>query len=314
MTKPGQGIRGSVPVSIIRATLFLAAISRVSIVLAQSAGVFTPTGSMTAQRAGHTATLLPNGKVLIAGGYQNVLPDSILASAELYDPSTGMFIATANMSVPRVRHTATLLPDGRVLIAGGATDLSAEIFDPSRGTFAVTGAMVVRPYSWLQAATLLHDGRVLIAGDPTAELYDPVTGTFAATSPYAASAPTYMETAVLLADGRVLLTGGGDVAGWTELYDPATGKFSLAGRMSTWSDVNTATVLTSGKVLFVGNVENDGFPADAEIFDPPSGLFTRLASAAANHEYAAAASPRWNGAGHRWPTPRREWRGCLRVL
>src|ERR1700683_3382482 len=102
--------------------------------LAQSTGTFAPTGSMTIARSGHTATLLPNGKVLIAGGYTGSVQ---LASAELYDPGT--FAPTGDMTTPRAGNTAVLLPNGKVLIAGG---LSAELYDPSTGTFTATGDSV----------------------------------------------------------------------------------------------------------------------------------------------------------------------------
>jgi Kelch motif len=280
----GQNIRATAKL-MIPIVLVLGLIQ--SIALAQS-GTFAATGNMTTPRSAHTAALLPNGKVLIAGGYQQTLPNSILSSAELYDPSTGTFTATDKMSIPRAGHTATLLADGRVLISGGSGDLSAEIYDPASGAFTATGDMVALPYSWLRSTTLLQDGRVFIAAQPTAEVYDPVSGTFATVGPYAAPAPTYMETATLLPDGRVLISGGNDAAGWTELYDPTTGMFSLAGNENYWSDVNTATLLMSGKVLFVGT-DDSPFPANAEVFDPAAGTFIPIGNAATAHEYAAVA-------------------------
>src|SRR5277367_6820470 len=103
--------------------------------VAQTAGTFTTAGNMTTPRANHTATLLPSGKVLIVGGVQQTFPNNVLASAELYDPSTGSFTPTGEMSTPRHGHTAVLLADGRVLIAGGQNstqDLAtAEVYDPS---------------------------------------------------------------------------------------------------------------------------------------------------------------------------------------
>jgi hypothetical protein len=134
----------------------------------------------------HTATLLPNGKVLIAGGFAQ----SIWASAELYDPVSGTFTPTGAMTTPRWDHTATLLPSGKVLIAGGRVDpsgapqASAELYDPASGTFSATGPMTAARIR--QTATLLNNGKVLIAGGDypylqTAEIYDPSTEIFTPT-------------------------------------------------------------------------------------------------------------------------------------
>jgi hypothetical protein len=140
-------------------------------------GTFTPTGSLAVARAGHTATLLKDGKVLIAGGLTNTQDSaSGTASAEIYDPSTGTFTRTGDMGVAREAHTATLLTDGTVLIAGGGLSsptLFAEIYDPSTGSFTPTGSMGTARVG--HTATLLTDGRVLVAGSgyflASAELY-----------------------------------------------------------------------------------------------------------------------------------------------
>jgi hypothetical protein len=201
-------------------------------------GAITIVGSMGSARRGHTATLLPDGKVLIAGGYGSEDVSARyygeLSSAELFDPASGRFIPTGSMGSVAGYHTATLLRNGKVLVVRGK---SAERYDPSAGTFTPTGPMAFVRWSGF-TATLLRDGRVLVAGgrnrggdegaDPsqTAELYDPSTGTF---SPAAGPlvAPRTRHTATLLRDGKVLLAGGGAAASMSsaELFDPASGRF-----------------------------------------------------------------------------------------
>ena len=134
------------------------------------AGTFSPTGSMETARSSPTATALPDGRVLIAGGASGQAESSVaLASAELYDPATGTFSPTGSLATARNGHTATLLSGGRVLITGGydgsGYSVSAELYDPATGTFGPTGSMTdARTY---HTATLLSDGRVLIAGGGT---------------------------------------------------------------------------------------------------------------------------------------------------
>ncbi|MEO8217797.1 MAG: kelch repeat-containing protein [Acidobacteriota bacterium] len=248
---------------------------------AQNRGAIVPTGDMITARSGHTATLLLDGRVLLAGGGTS--------SAEIYDPSTGTFTATGSMNESRQSHSATLLPDGNVLIAGGRGDSSAELYVPKTGTFTVTGSMIDDQFG--HSATLLRNGKVLIAGGerkgppwPTAaaaELYDPITGKFSLLGSYAGSGLFFSggpiwPTANMLPDGRVLLAGENP----PEIYDPATETFALSGGMTEgvfqygmyW---HTATSLRDGTVLVSGG--NDdwtcGGLANAEIYDPSSGTF-----------------------------------------
>ncbi|HJW23081.1 MAG TPA: kelch repeat-containing protein, partial [Candidatus Limnocylindrales bacterium] len=152
------------------------------------AGTFSPTGSMAAPRGWQTATLLTDGRVLVAGGEQ---ARTDLARAEIYNPKTGTFSPTGSMTVGRVYHAATLLSDGRVLVVGGGSDYSgdkflasAELYDPHTGTWTATGSMADQRN--LLTVTLLDNGRVLVAGGfgghggplASAELYDPKTDTF----------------------------------------------------------------------------------------------------------------------------------------
>jgi Galactose oxidase, central domain len=255
---------------------------------------FVATGTMGTARQHHTATLLQNGKVLVAGGADS--NGNATATAELYDPANGTFTPTSgNMTVARSSHTATLLTNGKVLIAGGTgtgtTTPTAELFDPATGTFTATGGAMTAVRT-SHTATLLTNGQVLLAdgtdatsaAHQTAELFDPASGTFTATTGKMGTA-RFAQTAASLSSGKVLVAGGLDATGvptmTAEVFDPSAGTFTATtGNMTIARAYHTATFLPgSGKVLLAGGEDATGAPGTtAELFDPTAGTFTATAS------------------------------------
>ena len=201
---------------------------------------------------------------------------------------SGAFTQTAgNLTIPRSRHSATLLNTGKVLVAGGAwgtADASAELYDPITEMFTATGSMtearIGHTATLLNVSAVAKFGKVLIVGSVgnTAELYDPVAGTFTATGSMTQARTS--PTATLLETGSaklgsVLIVGGNSVAGdlTAELYNPATGTFSATGSTAYLRAGHTATQLLDGRVLIAGG----GFKT-AELYDPASGTFTPTGS------------------------------------
>jgi anti-sigma factor RsiW len=180
-------------------------------------GTFTAIESLKVARADHTATLLKDGRVLLAGGSSGPrMSSDVVASAEIFDPSSERFISTEAMNVPRHKHSATLINEGHVLIIGGISattwssggNASAEIFDPAAGSFTSTGSMSLPRYKIRDAVVRLPTGQVLVAGGAgRVEIYDPVTTRFS-TVAGAIGVPRYYATATLLDNGEVLITGG----------------------------------------------------------------------------------------------------------
>lgn len=245
-------------------------------VIAPIQGIFVPTaGALATPRTLHTATLLPDGRVLIVGGTSYTGPVSL---AEMYDPATNRFTTlAATLQVGRFDHTATLLSDGKVLLAGGTGTFgpltSAEVFEPTSGTFTRTnGDLQVGRAQ--HTATLLGNGKVLLTGGrggigplSGAELYDPATGRFTAPSGSLALART-LHTATLLSDGRVALIGGLGINGAltnAERFDPATGGFTAYGSLSVGRSAHTAVRLGDGRVLVAGGAGISGPLASAEL-------------------------------------------------
>jgi hypothetical protein len=255
---------------------------------------FTATGSLASPRAGHTATLLVDGRILIAGGYGE---KDFAATAEIYDPASGTFRLTGTMLTPRTGATATLLDDGEVLLAGGSNTgelARCEVYSPESGTFTATGSMSSARRG--HTATLLADGKVLLVGGDaynlqdfvTAELFNPANGTFFPTGALAARRDGH--TATRLADGRVLIVGGegdGDPSrgeedlATSEIYDPDKGAFSMTGSLATQRFGHSATLLANGKVLIAGGMNHLAtatYLSSAELFDPAKGTFSSVGS------------------------------------
>jgi hypothetical protein len=275
------------------------------------AGTWTATGSLNAARSGQTATLLPNGKVLLAGGNNlanGVAGGSVLASAEIYDPAAGSWTPTASLASARSGHTATLLANGTVLVVGGSGSVlaSAEIYDPGTGTWKPAGSLAAVGY--VNTATLLPNGTVLVVvvlfsvdGSGTssavssAEIYDPVAGTWTPTGSPATVRTS--QTATLLQNGTVLVVGGADVQGVSlssaEIYDPGTGSWRATGDLNRSRFGHTATLLPSGTVLVVAGdyldaspVDSGGLTSTAETYNPVSGTWTSAGSLLGPSDFA----------------------------
>jgi hypothetical protein len=251
--------------------------------LAQTSGAWTTTGTLNIPRNGHTATLLANGQVLVAGGKSSI--GTIVASAELYDPATGKWTITGNMANARTNHTATLLPNGEVLVAGGIgidnpqapCTATAELYNPFTGQWRTTGSMTTARY-W-QGTTLLQTGHVLVAGGAicwgfsggaspgnSAELYDPSVGTWEATG---SMHNNRNASLTLLQDGQALVADE-----TAELYDPSMGQWTMTAAMYyTFGTGRLATVLLkNGDVLVYGN----HFACYAsEFYNPTANIWSR---------------------------------------
>ena len=272
----------------------------IQLVSAQTvAGSWSYTGSLNTARSSNGATLLPNGKVLVAGISCTTVGCSYPNSAELYDPATGTWSVTGSINVTRWADTATPLPNGQVLVVGGETDTNltdtAELYDPTTGMWRLTGNL--NEARAFHTATLLRNGKVLVTGGisgsysvlNTAELYDPATGLWAVAD--ALDTRRFWHTATLLQDGKVLVAGGcldGDCdipLASAQLYDPNTGAWTVTGRANALRERHTATLLPDGRVLVAGGGRQFQNLHTSELYDPAKGSwsFTNNLSYRTNH-------------------------------
>ena len=247
-----------------------------------STGTWTTTGSMNTARVQHTATLLQNGQVLVAAGYNENISPPFLASAELYNPSTGAWSTTGSLHAARTYHTMTLLQNGQVLVTGGYNVTStinilasAELYNPAKGSWTLTSSMHSARTG--HAATLLATGQVLVAAGESsssyltsAELYNPATGSWTTTG--SLHAARGQHTATLLQNGQMLVAGGQNGSNFlasAERYNPSTGSWTTTGSLHTARLNHTATLLQNGQVLVAGGQDsNYNFLASSEVYTP----------------------------------------------
>ncbi len=253
-------------------------------------GTFSPAGSLERARSHHTATLLPDGRVLVIGGFDPITNTIAgVPTAEIWDPATSSFGPAGRLFTARDGHTATLLPDGRVLVIGGWGDSvgSVEAWDPETESFSPAGSLAEPRLS--ATGTLLPDGRILVVGGfgggvpkDSAELWDPTSAS--SESGGLMGDGRAAHTATLLPDGRVLVVGGMDVddhrLASAEIWDPATGSFEPTGSLAEGRDFHTATLLPDGRVLIAGGA---GGLHPAEVWDPATGSFSPAGSLAIGH-------------------------------
>jgi N-acetylneuraminic acid mutarotase len=267
---------------------------------------WTPAASMSIERQQHTATVLQSGQMLVSGGnygsgYAGVSND-VFDSGEVYDPTSNSWSSAGTMSTPRYEHTASLLANGTVLVAGG-NDLvgtcscttfvsSVDLYNPASNSFTATGALVTARYA--HTATVLANGMVLVAGGfggatstlqsggaplASAELYNPTTGTWTATGSMTTAHMNH--TATLLPSGEVLVAGsytGSATTATAEVYDPSSGTWTAVASMSTPRQSQGAALLPNGTVLIVGGLNGASSAVigvgTAEVYDPTSNTWT----------------------------------------
>ncbi len=260
---------------------------------------FTQIGSITTPRSEHTVTLLASpDRFLIVGGSSPT--NQALTSVEMFDFAQSIVVQAGQLGGARSAHTATLLPNGKVLVVGGALAglplKTTELYDPATNAFSPTGSLTYGRHG--HTATLLPNGTVLIAGGMstdsavpggtgitfTTEIYDPAAGTFALQpQPNRLLVNRTNHTATILGNGKVLFAGGLSVGiaptNKAELYDPGSNSFASTGSMAAprYRHTATVTVMPNGQVMFVGGHAGSGGPKTrvVELYDPTTGTFSR---------------------------------------
>jgi N-acetylneuraminic acid mutarotase len=293
--------------------LILATAASIAAMVAVSSQASGPTGwwskaaGLITGREEHTATLLPNGDVLVAGGTNG--RDTALDSAEIYHPATNRWTPARPMAAARYDHTATLLPNGKVLVVGGLAGpipfgslATSELYDPTTGAWSRAAPMILSRAR--HTATLLADGRVLVVGGLSlvvqqgglfpsqatdAEIYDPAADRWSATAPMGQY--RLDQTATRLTDGRVLIAGGqdgGNTFNSTEIYNAVDDRWISAAPMGARRDGQAAVLLPDGDVLVVGGTGEEpsapGVPlSSAELYDPNTNQWVTITGMAAVH-------------------------------
>lgn len=247
-------------------------------------GLWREVGALNVARSGHSATLLPDGRVLVVGGRKDRDSSLPLASAEMFDPLSERWTPTAPLPAGRTNHAAALLRDGRVLVVGGTGDTygspalrTALLYDPKANRWSPATALssaAAQP----RLATLT-DGTLLLLNNGLAARYDPATDTWTPTDPYPGGA--FALTALM--DGGALAFGGTSGAKFNPLslarrYDPATNRWSAITALTTPRANPAAVALPDGGILAIGG-ENatSGALATAERYDPTTETWTPLA-------------------------------------
>ena len=250
------------------------------------AASFGTASNLNTARQVHTATLLSNGKVLVAGG--TIDNSTGLNSVELYDPATNTWNAAANLNTARFRHTATVLLTGKVLVVGGQGSSgylnSVELYDPALNSWSAAGSLAIaRGY---HTATLLPNGKVLVAAGyngsalNSAELYDPVGNSWSTV--LSLSTARLYHSASLLPSGKVLVAGGqntgGTSLGTAEVYDPVGNTWTATGVMSAARSYHTATLLPNGNVLAAAGFAAGNYLGTADIYNPAGNVWSPAGS------------------------------------